>query len=229
MKKLDINPSRQRALRSRAQFRGIGRGLRGLPGNGIDNVARFEFLKAFDDDAIAGVEPVEDEPLLVHDATGAHRFDHCAVVGANHIDLAAAGVVALDRLLRDCERVAVGALLDLDAHIHARQQLALGIGKLSSQGHLAGAGIDAGIREQQLAGERIERSVVEHEPHLRRVGLDLLKRAALEIAPELLEVAGRLGEVRIDGIELVHSGEVGRFALSDQRAFRDQCAADTRR
>ena len=125
MKKLDINPSRQRTLRSRAKFRGIGRGLRGLPGNGIHNVARFEFLKTFDHDPIAGVEPVEDEPLLVHDTTGAHRFDHCAVVGANHIDLAAAGVVALNRLLRDCERVAVGALLDLDAHIHARQQLAL--------------------------------------------------------------------------------------------------------
>ena len=55
----------------------------------------------------------------------------------------------------------------------------------------------------------------------------MLERAALQIAPELLEVAGRLGEVRIDGIKLVHSGEVGRFALSDQRAFRDQCATDT--
>ena len=197
-----------------------------LPGNGIHDVAGFEFLKAFDHHAIAGVEPVEHQPLLVDHAAGAHRLDDGAVVRAHDVDLAATAVVALDRLLRNRERIAVGALLDLHAHIHARQQLALRVGKLAAQRHLPGAGIDAGIGEQQFSRQRIERSVVEHETDLGGVGLDLLERAAFEVAAQLLKVAGRLGEVGIDRIELLHGRHVRGFALADQRAFRDHRAAD---
>jgi hypothetical protein len=124
----------------------------GCHGIGIHDVAGFEFLKAFDHHAIAGVEPVEHQPLLVDHAAGAHRLDDGAVVRAHDIDLAATAVVALDRLLRNRERIAVGALLDLHAHIHARQQLALRVGKLAAQRHLAGAGIDAGVENSNFPG-----------------------------------------------------------------------------
>src|SRR5215510_6543288 len=73
----------------------------------------------------------------------------------------------------------------------------------------------------------IERSVVEHEPHLGRIGFDLLELAALQIAPQLLQLPGRLREVGVDGIELLNGGKVGRLALPNQRAFGHQCATDT--
>jgi hypothetical protein len=148
------------------------------------------------------------------------------VVRAHHVDLAGAAVGALDRLLRHRERVAVGALHDLDTHIHAGQQLTLRVGELAAQRDLAGAGIDARVREQQASGMRIERPVVEHEPHLGRIRLDLLELAALQIAPQLLQLAGGLGEVGVDGIELLHGGKMRRLALSDQCAFRHQRATD---
>ena len=70
-------------------------------------------------------------------------------------------------------------------------------------------GIDLGVGEQQLAVERIERAVVEHEAHLGGIGRDALEVAALEGAAQLVELGDRLGEVGIDRIELLDGGEVG--------------------
>src|SRR5262249_36949332 len=97
---------------------------------------------------------------------------------------------SLYRLLRDRERIAVGALHDLDAHVHPWKQLALRIRELAAQRHLSGARIDAGIGEQQLSGMGIKRAVVEHELHLGGVGRNLLERAAVEITAQLLKLRG---------------------------------------
>ena len=106
--------------------------------------------------------------------------DRDVVVVLDHEHFAAAAAVALDRLLRHGDGVGVDALLDLHADIHARQQFALRIGKLAAQRHLPGMGVDLGFGEQQFAGERIERAVVEHEADLRRIGRDAVEIAALE-------------------------------------------------
>ncbi|MGY4327629.1 hypothetical protein ACVWWG_002046 [Bradyrhizobium sp. LB7.2] len=139
--------------------------------------------------------------------------------------LAAAAAVALDRLLRHRDRVAIEALVDADPDIHARQQLALGIAELTAQGHLTGVGIDLGVREQQLAVERVEGVVVEHEMHLGGIRRDALEVAALEGAAELVELVHRLGEVGIDRIELLDRGKVG-LVLDRERALADQGSTD---
>jgi hypothetical protein len=90
---------------------------------------------------------IDHLPLLVDDSPGAHLLQDGPVVRAHHIDLAGAGGVALDRLLRNRERVAVGALDDLDADIHAQEQFSLRIGKFATQRDLTGARIHARIRE----------------------------------------------------------------------------------
>jgi hypothetical protein len=86
--------------------------------------------------------------LLADDSPSAHLLQDGPVVRAHHIDLAGAGGVALDRLLRDRERVAVGALHDLDADIHAREQFSLRIRELATQRDLTGPRIHARVREQ---------------------------------------------------------------------------------
>ena len=66
--------------------------------------------------------------------------------------------------------------------------------------------------------------VVENKPHTRcRV---FLQRAGIEFAPQLVELSGGLREVRIDRIELLNRGDMGRRILTDQRAFGDERAAD---
>ena len=57
-------------------------------------------------------------------------------------------------------------------------------------------------------------------------GADLLKRAAFEIAPQLLKFARRLDEIRINRIKLLDSREMGRFVLPNEGAFRHQSPAD---
>ena len=117
-------------------------------GTGATTSAGLELLEALDHDAIAGGQAFDHLPLLVDDSPGAHLLQDGPVVRAHHIDLAGAGGVALDRLLRNRERVAIGALDDLDADIHAREQFSLRIGKLATQRDLTGARIYARIREQ---------------------------------------------------------------------------------
>ena len=80
------------------------------------------------------------------------------------------------------------------------------IGKLAAQRHLTGSGIDRGAENRSVALVRIGLAVVENEPHPR--GRDFLQRAGIELAPQLVELRGRLREVRIDRIELLNRGNV---------------------
>ena len=76
-----------------------------------------------------------------------------------------------------------------------------------------------------MPGDRIDRAVVEHQAHLRRIGRDAVEFAALERAAQLIEFGHRLGEVGIDRIELLDGRKVG-LVLHHQRAFADQRRAD---
>ena len=101
-----------------------------------------------------------------------------------------------------------------------------GLGNSSAQRDLPGIGIDLGFGKQQLAGNRIDRSVVEHEADLGRVGRDPVEIAAVERAAQLVHLDDRLGEVGIDRVELLDRGETGGLVLHHQRAFADQRGAD---
>src|SRR4029077_16316606 len=132
-----------------------------------------------------------------------------AIVGPQYVDIVAARVSAPNRLLRYCERVDVDALLDVDADIHSRQKLASLIREFSAQRDLIGGFVHARVRENQLSWVRIDGSLVEYEPHLGGIRRDLVDCAAFEIAPQLLKLAHRLDEIRINGIELLDSREMG--------------------
>src|SRR3954465_11287764 len=61
--------------------------------------------------------------------------------------------------------------------------------------------------------------------HLGGIGRDALEVAALEGAAELVELVHRLGEVRIDWIELLNGGQIG-LVLDRERALADQGGTD---
>ena len=177
MKKLGIGIYRCACAAGLASRADIGGRVRFGPGLRPDLVAGGELLETLDHDLVAGLQAFGDEPLAALQRAGTHRLHRDAVVVLDHEHFAAAAAIALDRLLRHRDGVAVDALLDLHADIHAGQQFALRIGKLAAQRHLPGMGIDLGLREQQFAGQRIDRAVVEHQADLHRVGRD-----AVEIA-----------------------------------------------
>ena len=171
--------------------------------------------------------PSVTNQLAVLHRAGAHRLHGDAVVVLDDEHLAAAAAVALDRLLRHRDGVAVDALLDPDADIHARQQFALRIAEIRR------ASVTWPVWASTLASEnsslpceRIERAVVEHEAHLGGIGRDALEVAALEGAAQLIELGHRLGEVGIDRIELLDGREACVSFCTDERAFADQRRAD---
>src|SRR4051794_35952192 len=61
--------------------------------------------------------------------------------------------------------------------------------------------------------------------HLGGIWRDALEVAALEGAAELVELVHRLGEVRIDRIELLNAGQIG-LVLDRERALADQGGTD---
>src|SRR5690606_31015835 len=80
------------------------------------------------------------------------------------------------------------------------------------------------IREQQPAGERVERAVAQDQ-------LDLRARRALQMAGldrllQAQQIGVALGEIGVDRVELLDCRQMGRFALADQRALGHQGAAD---
>src|SRR5690349_10314077 len=97
------------------------------PGQGIHTIAWRELLEAVHNHAVTRLQPVEHQPLAALDRTEAHRLKGDAVVALDHVHVAAARAVALDRLLRQGDRIAVDSLLNQDTNIHARQQLMLGV------------------------------------------------------------------------------------------------------
>ncbi len=121
------------------------------------------------------------------------RTHNHVVVVPDDKDLAAAAGVALHRLLGNGDRIAVDALLQQHADVHARQQLAVRIRKFATQRHLAGRGIDLGFGKQEFSRQRIERSIVQHEADFRRARCDALQFAALECAAQIIELASPTG------------------------------------
>ena len=53
-----------------------------------------------------------------------------------------------------------------------------------------------------------------------------LELPAFHGTAQLEHVCGRLGEIDVHRVDLLHHGQGGRFALAHQGAFRDQCATD---
>ena len=100
------------------------------------------------------------------------------------------------------------------------------IRKLSAQRDLPGIGIHLGFRKQQLAGNRIDRSVVEHEADLGGIRRNPVEIAAVKRAAQLVHLRDRLGEVGVDRVELLDGSEAGGVVLDHQRAFAHQRSAD---
>ena len=130
MKKLGISRSQRGACVAGALGYCTNRGIRIDPRLRLDLVAGHEFLEPVDDDAVAVLQALADQPQAVLHRAGADRLRRDAAVVLDHEHFAAAAGIALDRLLRHGDGVGIDALLDQDADIHARQQFALRIGKL---------------------------------------------------------------------------------------------------
>jgi hypothetical protein len=70
-------------------------------------------------------------------------------------------------------------------------------------------------------------AIIEEEPDIGCFGVGTAQRAGLEGAAQRKQIAGRLGEVRIDRIELLDSSQIVGGAAADQRTLGDQSPADT--
>ena len=92
------------------------------PGLRADDIAGHKLLETIDDDAVAWLHTIENEPMVFDRTTETDRNNAGVVIVANEKHFTAAGVIAANGLLRHRKRVRVDALHDLNAHIHARQQ-----------------------------------------------------------------------------------------------------------
>ncbi|MDT4842860.1 hypothetical protein FQZ97_767750 [compost metagenome] len=137
---------------------------------------------------------------------------------------------ARDGLLRHRDRVRHLGLLELHAHVQAGQQLALGVRDLGAQRDLARGRVDREVGEQQLAVLPVVGAVFEHHADARGFfAAGTLVLAGGHGAAQLEHVGGRLREVHVQRVDLLHHGQLGGVALADQCAFGDQRAADAAR
>ena len=69
-----------------------------------------------------------------------------------------------------------------------------------------------------------------HDAHTGSIGAgSALELALVQGGAQLHDLGGRLGEVDIQRVDLLHHGELGRLALPHQSPLGHQCATDTAR
>ena len=120
-------------------------------------------------------------------------------------------------------------LLDAHAHVHARQQPAARVGQLGAQADLAGGGVDAEVGEQQASALAERLAVVQKHLHLGRLGAAGARQPpGGQRLAQLQHLVGRLRDVDVERIDLLHHGQRGAavLLLVDQRALGHQRAAD---
>ena len=101
---------------------------------------------------------------------------------------------------------------------------------MGAQRDLAGARVHGQVRKQQLAGVGVEAAVIQFQLHLGRLcGLGALQFPTGHVAAQAHDFAGRLGEVHVHRVDLLHQGQRRGFALTDQSPFGDQGAANAAR
>ncbi len=109
---------------------------------------------------------------------------------------------------------------------HARQQHLVRVGEHGAQGHRAGTGVHRHFAELQFAFVAVVAAVLELQGDLGRVLAGLLQTAIGQVTAQRQQVAGRLGHVDIDRIELLDGRQFLGLAVADQRAFGHCGAAD---
>ncbi|QTK81150.1 Hypothetical protein AT6N2_L0194 [Agrobacterium tumefaciens] len=187
--------------------------------------AGSRLLEAFGNNPVSVLQAVGDNPAVADGASDAHPalFDSVFGIDNQHARLPAG--VTLHGLLRHGESRLLNALLDLNANIHARQQIAVRVGEFATQRYLTGRFVHSRFREQQATGNRVTAAVIEQQINFRLIGpchqLAVLKRLA-----QANEVGGRLGKVGIDWIELLDRRQTFRTGSAHKRTFGDARATD---
>ena len=128
---------------------------------------------------------------------------------------------ALHRALRHENGRRILAQTQGHAHIHAGQQQAILVGKLTAQRQLAGTAIHRHIREQHPSLAFLIQTV-SHQRH---------RSAAWRLALQLLGTPargrrGRLAKIGVDGVQLLDHRHRCRFPLANQGTFSHQGTAD---
>jgi hypothetical protein len=110
------------------------------------------------------------------------------------------------------------------AHEHAWQQILLGVRELGAQRHRAGVRIHGQVREQQLARQRVDAVVLQHQFHAPGVGL--LPASAGNGFAQGQQLGAALREVHVDRVDLLDGGQLRRLATAHQGAFGHERAPD---
>ena len=186
----------------------------------------MDFLQAFDDDLFPGLQSVGDHPFV---PDGLADFNHpgCHLaVRAHHHHGGDAVRADADAALGNGDGLGVHRLFQHAPRKHPRQEQMIGIGKFRPQRNHAAGRVHRDIGEQQFAGVRVGRPVVQQQRHLGFAGRGGFERAIFQFAPQPQQFGARFGEIAINRVQLRDHGHFRRRALADQRAFGDQRRAD---
>src|SRR5512133_1912131 len=193
-----------------ASARGL---LRAAGRDGVHRGAWADLLQPLDDDLLARLHAGRDEPRVADGAVGHELPPLDLLVGGDHERGRQPLLIARDAHLRDEERLRVHALVEPRADEHAGHELALRVREERAERDRPRARIDGDVGELERAGEAVLLAVLGHEPHLRPPVPGALELSALEVAPEPQHLRGRLREIDVHGIELLHRREQRRLRL----------------
>ncbi len=144
-----------------------------------------------------------DDPAIVLHRAQLHRLLADPLFGVTSSTWA---IPALSRWIARCGTVMASRLTACSTRTRTKlpgSRSRSGFGEFAAQDHLASAGVDADIGEQQLARQRVGTAVILDQRGLGLVLPDLLQLPGTQGAAQVIQLAGRLGQVGVDRIQLL--------------------------
>lgn len=125
--------------------------------------------------------------------------------------------------MRHQDRLLVGALRRAHAHVHARQENAVGIVEAPAQADLARAAVDRHVGEHQRALALV---VGAFDLGRQRLVVATGQRTIFQCLAQAQGIGGRLSEIDIDRVELLDTRQQRGIALPHQCPFGGKRTAD---
>src|SRR5690606_25202144 len=184
----------------------------------LDRLTRLHALQAFDDHALAAVEPAAYPPEAAAKLgeLDRPRYHDAVVADDEH---ARAFPRELHRALRNQQRVGPHADLDAGADELPRQQDRVRIRELGAERGRAGCLVDRHVEEVEEAFVTVRRAVLQLERHAYLIERGDLERALGDLAPHLQQRRARGREVHVDRVELLDPCQERRARGADERAL----------
>ena len=192
----------------------------------LDLHARLYHVQSFGDQLIADLQAITDQPAVAHRAVGLDDALLDLVLGGDQHGHGLTPGRPADPLLGHQNGITARPRNQLGMHEHARQQNAIRVGEHRTQGHRAGTFVNTDLGELQPPFMLVLGAILKLQQCSGGVVTGLFQPPTGQVATHCQQIPGWLGNIHINGVQLLNGRQRLGLAVAHQCALGDRRATD---